>query len=118
MLIAPKASFSGVFTPPGDKSITHRAIMLNAIALGTATLRNACLGADCMATAECMRALGATVTFDGTTATVTGAKKLKSGQKLNVANSATTMRLLAGLLCGRRRVCAHATHDTHHRAAV
>ena len=100
MIVKPLEKLNGVFTVPGDKSITHRAIMLNAVSEGTATVKGALLGEDCLATIDCMRALGATVTVDGTTVTVKGAKKLKSGQKLYVGNSGTTIRLLTGLLCG------------------
>ena len=49
--------FEGEFTLPGDKSITHRAIMLNSIADGEAVIINASAGEDCLSTLQCMRAL-------------------------------------------------------------
>ena len=61
-VVRPVATLHGEVDVPGDKSITHRAVMLNAIAQGTATVRGAGLGADCLSTAACMRALGATGT--------------------------------------------------------
>ena len=60
-IVRPAPELRGEVTVPGDKSITHRAVMLNAIARGTATVTGAGLGADCLSTAACMRALGATV---------------------------------------------------------
>ena len=62
MKIRPRCSFDGSFAIPGDKSITHRAIMFNGIAEGEAHITNALLGEDCLSTAACMRALGADVT--------------------------------------------------------
>lgn len=100
MTISPLNSISGAFDLPGDKSITHRAIMLNAIAEGEAKVFNALMGEDCKSTIECMKKLGAKIDADGSTVNVVGAKKLKSGQDLYVGNSGTTMRLLTGLICG------------------
>src|SRR6266542_6460844 len=59
--VRPTAALHGTVDVPGDKSITHRAVMLNSIAAGTAVVTGAGLGADCLSTAACMRALGATV---------------------------------------------------------
>lgn len=100
MTIKPLKRISGAFDLPGDKSITHRAIMFNAVAEGEAKVYNALLGEDCLATIDCMRKLGAKIEVDNDTVTVIGAKRIKSGQELYVGNSGTTMRLLAGLLCG------------------
>ena len=100
MTIKPLKRISGAFDLPGDKSITHRAIMFNAIAEGEAKIHNALLGEDCLATIECMKKLGAKIGVEDDIVTVVGAKKIKSGQELYVGNSGTTMRLLAGLLCG------------------
>ncbi len=100
MTIKPLKRISGAFDLPGDKSITHRAIMFNAIAEGEAKVHNALLGEDCLATIDCMRKLGAKIDITDDVVTVTGAKKIKNSQELYVGNSGTTMRLLAGLLCG------------------
>lgn len=100
MIIKPINKINGAFGVPGDKSITHRAIMFNAAAEGTAVVTNALMGEDCLSTIDCMRKLGAKIDIDGATVTVTGAKKFRSGQNLYVGNSGTTIRLLAGLVAG------------------
>ena len=96
-----RSSFEGEFSLPGDKSITHRAVMLNAAASGTATVTNALTGEDCLSTCACMRKLGADVEIDGTTLRVVGAEEFRTGQELDCGNSGTTIRLLAGLLAGK-----------------
>lgn len=101
MRVNPLTEFHGVFRLPGDKSITHRAVMFNAVAEGSSVIRHALVGEDCLATVACMRALGADITVEGTTIRVKGAKKLKNRQTLYVGNSGTTLRLLTGLLAAR-----------------
>ena len=98
--IQPKAYFSGEFSLPGDKSITHRAIMFNAFACGEATISNALMGEDCLSTCRCMQTLGARVEIDGTTIRVCGTEKFLSNVQLDCGNSGTTIRLLTGLLSG------------------
>ena len=51
----------GVVEVPGDKSISHRAVLLNAVAEGNAVVTNFLTGADCLATIACVRALGVDV---------------------------------------------------------
>ena len=99
--IQPRTTFEGEFSLPGDKSITHRAVMLNASAEGEATIQNALMGEDCLSTCECMRTLGATVQTDGTSIYVKGAPKFRSNVSLNCGNSGTTIRLLTGLVAGK-----------------
>ncbi|MDR1017552.1 MAG: 3-phosphoshikimate 1-carboxyvinyltransferase, partial [Lachnospiraceae bacterium] len=55
-LITPKKSLKGSITIPGDKSITHRAIMLSSIANGPSIINNAHVGKDCLATIQCLKA--------------------------------------------------------------
>ncbi|HEY8443427.1 MAG TPA: 3-phosphoshikimate 1-carboxyvinyltransferase [Clostridia bacterium] len=100
MTIKPLRSISGAFDLPGDKSITHRAIMFNSIAEGEAKVYNALLGEDCLATINCMRKLGAKISVEPDYVHIVGARKLKNSQELYVGNSGTTIRLLTGLLCG------------------
>ena len=100
-LIKPRATFEGEFSLPGDKSITHRAVMLNAASNGEAVVQNALMGEDCLSTCECMRALGATVQTDGTTIYIKGTPKFLSNVSLNCGNSGTTIRLLTGLVAGK-----------------
>ncbi len=99
--IKPIDKFDGEFTFPGDKSITHRAIMLNAIAQGTATIKNPSFGEDCLATCLAMEKLGAKIERIESGLKITGAEKLNDGQEINCQNSATTLRLLTGLLAGK-----------------
>ena len=100
-LIQPRDNFEGEFLLPGDKSITHRAVMLNGGAEGEAIITNALIGEDCLSTCQCMRALGANVEIDGTTLRVQGAPAFLSGKELNCGNSGTTIRLLTGYVAGK-----------------
>jgi 3-phosphoshikimate 1-carboxyvinyltransferase len=90
---------------PGDKSISHRALMLAAIADGTSTISNFLNGEDCLATQAAMQAMGVSMeTPDARTVRVHGVGM--SGLQapvspLDLGNSGTGMRLLAGLLCGQ-----------------
>ena len=99
--IPSRESFEGEFELPGDKSITHRAIMLNAGAEGEATITNALMGEDCVSTCRCMRALGANIDIDGTTLRVQGTPRFRRGAQLNCGNSGTTIRLLTGYVSGK-----------------
>jgi 3-phosphoshikimate 1-carboxyvinyltransferase len=89
---------------PGDKSISHRAVMLGAIAEGDTLITNYLAGEDCLATINAMRAMG--VVIEGPNngqVVVYGAGKygLKDPTAvLNVGNSGTSMRVLSGLLAG------------------
>ncbi|MBQ9729009.1 MAG: 3-phosphoshikimate 1-carboxyvinyltransferase [Clostridia bacterium] len=93
--------FEGEFELPGDKSITHRAIMFNGGAEGEAIIKNALMGEDCLSTCSCMRALGAKIEIDGTTLRVKGTPHFRRGTELNCGNSGTTIRLLSGFVAGK-----------------
>ena len=93
--------FEGEFELPGDKSITHRAIMLNSGADGEAVITNALMGEDCLSTCSCMRSLGAEIDVDGTTLRVKGTPHFRRGRELNCGNSGTTIRLLTGYVAGK-----------------
>ncbi len=89
---------------PGDKSIAHRALILGAIAQGVSQVRNFLPGNDCVATLECLRALGVDIQHSGDSLLIQGVgprglRKPKAG--LECRRSATTMRLLAGVLAGQ-----------------
>jgi len=96
-----RGSFEGEFYFPGDKSITHRAVMLNSGADGEAIVSNALMGEDCISTCRCMRALGAEIDVDGTTLRVKGTPAFRSGVELDCGNSGTTIRLLTGYVSGK-----------------
>jgi len=82
---------------PGDKSISHRGLILGSIASGQSRLRGLSPGADVLSTARCMQALGAG--FDGVKLDGRGLRGLRQAAgPLDCGNSGTTMRLLAGLL--------------------
>lgn len=94
----------GQITPPGDKSISHRAVILNSIASGRARIENFAPGDDLLATVSCLRALGVEIVHEGDTLTVSGVGRdgfREPPDVLNAGNSATTMRLLAGLLAAQ-----------------
>jgi len=95
----------GSLTPPGNKSISHRAAIFNGIADGSAIVENFLPSADCLATLRCMRRLGVGWRRpDELTLEVEGAGKqgLKEPEAaLDCANSGTTMRLLVGVLAAQ-----------------
>jgi 3-phosphoshikimate 1-carboxyvinyltransferase len=103
---APK-QLVGEITVPGDKSISHRALILSSLALGVSKISNLSPGRDCVSTINCLKALGVkldkqkgeppVVLIHGVGNTgLTEAKDV-----LNAGNSATTMRLLGGVLASQ-----------------
>ena len=103
--VRPARRLRGTIEPPGDKSISHRAAILNAIAQGEAAVDNFQTGADCLATIRCLRALGIRIESPAPGALrVQGAGRSglrEASAILNAANSGTTLRLLAGLLAAQ-----------------
>ncbi|MBQ8320191.1 MAG: 3-phosphoshikimate 1-carboxyvinyltransferase [Clostridia bacterium] len=93
--------FEGEFSLPGDKSVTHRAVMLNGAASGEAVVSGALIAEDCLSTCNCLRKLGARIEREGDTVFVRGCEDFRSGVELDCGNSGTTMRLLTGLLSGK-----------------
>jgi len=94
----------GRVTLPGDKSISHRLLILNAMSEGISEIENICLGDDVKSTAKCLTALGVRISFDGTDAVVEGVGLhgfIPPQGILDAGNSGTTMRLMAGLLAGQ-----------------
>jgi 3-phosphoshikimate 1-carboxyvinyltransferase len=90
---------------PSDKSISHRALILNAIATGTARLESLLESEDVRSTERCLRALGARIDWaqGSGTATVEGTGLhgfYESDDVLDCGNSGTTIRILAGVLAG------------------
>jgi 3-phosphoshikimate 1-carboxyvinyltransferase len=102
--VAPAERVDGEIQVPGDKSISHRALILGAMARGRTYIGNASPAADVLTTAACLRACGVWVrdfppdryALDGN-----GVGRLRASDTvLDCANSGTTMRLLAGVLAG------------------
>jgi 3-phosphoshikimate 1-carboxyvinyltransferase len=94
-------SLKGTVTIPGDKSISHRAVMFGAIANGTTRVTNFLQGADCLATIQCFQQLGIQIenTPDEIIIHGQGLHGLKQPETiLDVGNSGTTIRLIAGIL--------------------
>ena len=94
-------TLAGRVVPPGDKSISHRAVMLNAIAEGVAEITNYLPGDDVMSTITCLKELGVDIETSSDKLVVhgVGSSGLREAQDiLDARNSGTTMRLLSGLL--------------------
>jgi 3-phosphoshikimate 1-carboxyvinyltransferase len=93
---------TGVVRVPGDKSISHRALLLSALAEGTSTITGLSDGDDVGRTLVAIQALGAEVGRHGATLTVEGGRSRlhRPGGPIDLGNSGTGMRLLLGLLAG------------------
>lgn len=94
-------ALKGEITVPGDKSISHRAVMFGSLSEGTTEITNFLNGADCLSTIDCFCRLG--IEIENTTEKILihgkGLHGLKQpSQVLNVGNSGTTARLLCGIL--------------------
>ncbi len=104
MKINPIHRIKGQLTVPGDKSISHRAVMLGSLSKGKTTIHNFLQGADCLSTIQCFKQLGIDIHIDDQVVHIHG-KGLyglkKPSKTLNVGNSGTTMRLISGILCGQ-----------------
>ena len=102
--IAPTRGLKGEVTIPGDKSISHRSIMLGSIALGTTEITHFLEGADCLSTIDCFRKMGVEIERKPSSILVPG-KGLRGltapASTLNVGNSGTTTRLISGILSGQ-----------------
>ena len=93
----------GVVQPPGDKSISHRVLMLAALARGKSELTGLLTGADVKSSARVLRQLGAELgSIRESTVQVSGARLTAPGARLNCGNSGTTARLMLGVLAGQK----------------
>lgn len=108
MRIQPARRLRGRVRVPGDKSISHRAAIISALASvgGRSRLTNYSTSADCAATLRCLSALGVSIERVGNNVWIEGRGTLwtranEPGAPLDCGNSGTTMRLLAGLLAGQ-----------------
>ena len=94
----------GEITVPGDKSISHRAVMFGSIAKGTTEIHNFLQGADCLSTIACFQKMGIDIEQDRDHVLVrgNGLYGLKKPQDvLDCGNSGTTTRLISGILCAQ-----------------
>lgn len=100
LALSPADKVRGSISVPGDKSISHRYVLLSSLAPGRSVIEHLSSGADVAATIACVRALGADVTvISPGVIEVTGrADWTRPLAELNAENSGTTMRLMAGLL--------------------
>ena len=140
MKIKNALSLRGTLTVPGDKSISHRSVMLGAIAEGDTVVHGFLYSADCLATIDCFRRMGVKIEElrgeAGENVLIVhgrGRRGLKApDESLDAMNSGTTVRLLSGILAGQsfsspgrtvlqllhkgRRLSLKAPDETHHRA--
>ena len=101
----PAKAVRGEITVPGDKSISHRSIMLGSLARGITTVKGFLRGEDNLATLNAFRAMGIIVHDDGETLKIEGNGLHGLGEPADVldcGNSGTSMRLMTGLLSGQR----------------
>lgn len=103
--IYPVKRLRGELEVPGDKSISHRAVMLGSIASGTTEITHFLKSADCLSTIDCFRRMGISIEERHGRMLVHG-KGLHGltapGGALSAGNSGTTARLLSGILAGQR----------------
>lgn len=105
MNITRKTRLQGEITVPGDKSISHRAVMFGALSKGTTEVTNFLQGADCLSTIDCFRKLGVEIENTPEHILIHG-KGLhglsESKVQLDTGNSGTTTRLISGILAGQK----------------
>ena len=103
--VTPSALNDATVTVPGDKSVSHRALMLGSIAEGRTNVSGFLAGEDCLATLAAMRSMGVSIEHgDATDITIDGVGLQglrRPDGPLDLGNSGTAMRLMAGLLCGQ-----------------
>lgn len=113
LIVSPIKRIKGIISLPGDKSISHRALMLGAIAKARTFIENLSFGEDCLRTIDAFRKMGIKITQRLRSNTqhqiiieARGLYGLKPPKKpLYVGNSGTTMRLLLGILAGQDFKC-------------
>lgn len=104
MIFKKTKHLKGEITVPGDKSISHRSIMLGSIASGITEVHGFLNGADCISSMNCFRQMGVDIDYDGSIVTIhgNGLHGLKApADTLDVGNSGTTTRLMSGILAAQ-----------------
>lgn len=104
--VHPLRKISGVLEPPPDKSISHRAVIISSLFKGTSSIENFLMARDTLATVECLRKVGVQIEFEHSGKLSIESQGLQSFIEpegvLDARNSATTMRLLAGVFSAAR----------------
>lgn len=104
MIIHKINSLSGEVTVPGDKSISHRSIMLGSLAKGTTRVTGFLQGADCLSSIDCFRKMGVNIENNGSEVIIRGLGLhglREPVDTLDVGNSGTTTRLMSGILAAQ-----------------
>ncbi len=105
LVARPSSRVHGTLCVPGDKSISHRAVMFSAIATGRSSISGFLPGEDCLATLAAVRAMGVDATLTGDTSLVIEGRGLRGFRPppamLDMGNSGTAMRLFTGMLAGQ-----------------
>jgi len=100
--VQPTGNLRGTIRVPGDKSISHRSVMLGAIANGVSQIRGWLAAGDTEATLSTIQTLGIKVDrHDANTLTIHGGALQKADQPLNLVNAGTGIRLIAGIMVGQ-----------------
>lgn len=101
MRIIPARSINGRLRLPGDKSISHRAALIAALARGTSEISNFSTAQDCASTLGCLRSFGISIEHTGDKIVFAGSQELVAPREpLDCGNSGSTLRILAGVLAG------------------
>ncbi|MDQ7822421.1 MAG: 3-phosphoshikimate 1-carboxyvinyltransferase [Candidatus Eremiobacteraeota bacterium] len=102
--VLPRKRWDATLGVPGDKSISHRALIFSALGTGLSEVKNLLLGDDCLSTKRCLEAMGIVFDERGPGHMLIRGKGLEGFSEpsvvLDAGNSGTTMRLLSGLLAG------------------
>lgn len=103
MKITPVRRLKGRLSLPGDKSISHRAALISALASGDSEISNFSTARDCASTLACLQQLGVSIEkqIDGSIRIAGGQSLAAPSEQLDCGNSGSTMRILAGILAGQ-----------------
>jgi 3-phosphoshikimate 1-carboxyvinyltransferase len=104
LTVRPARDIGGEITVPGDKSLSHRAVLFSALADGTTTIDGFLPGEDCICTMRALQAMGCTIETESKTRLIVhggGGKLLAPLEPLDCGNSGTAMRLMAGMLAAQ-----------------
>lgn len=115
MKINSVSKVKGTLSVPGDKSISHRAVMLGSIAKGNTSIKGFLMGEDCLSTIKCFRQMGINISVRDSDVLVEGkglAGLKKPSETLYVGNSGTTLRLMSGILSAQPFECTITGDDS------